>query len=71
MIHVLIDSRATHNFINLETAKRLGCQLEPIFSYVVSVASGSKVYGSYVSKGVKWKMKGTEFLSDMLVVPIG
>lgn len=32
VIHVLIDLGATHNFINLETGKRLGCQLEPISS---------------------------------------
>ncbi|PHT86534.1 hypothetical protein T459_08640 [Capsicum annuum] len=56
MVYVLINSGATHNFIDVGTAKRLGCQLEPVFSFAVSVENGSKVYGSYVSKDVKWKM---------------
>jgi len=29
-IHILIDSRSTHNFLDVNLAKGLGCKLEPL-----------------------------------------
>ncbi|KAG8380917.1 hypothetical protein BUALT_Bualt06G0066500 [Buddleja alternifolia] len=37
-IHILIDTGSTHNFIDVEAAKRLGCKLEATQCFPVSVA---------------------------------
>ncbi|XP_070015925.1 uncharacterized protein LOC142174252 [Nicotiana tabacum] len=55
-VHVLIDTGSTHNFLDLNTGKRLGCALTAISPFVVSVADGNK---------------GVSFDLDMLVLPIG
>ncbi|PHT68550.1 hypothetical protein T459_28037 [Capsicum annuum] len=61
VVHVLIDTRSTHNFLDLNTARRLGCMLTTISPFVVSVADRKKIQSNY----------GMTFDSDMLVLPIG
>ncbi|XP_016471483.2 uncharacterized protein LOC107793610 [Nicotiana tabacum] len=65
MVHVLIDTWSTHNFMDLDVAKRLGCNLETIPPFSVAVANGSKIHSRYMSKGITWKMQGVKFRSDM------
>lgn len=71
MVHILIDSGSTHNFMDLVVAKKLGCRLKTIPSFVVSVEDGSKVHSSVMTVGVTWKMQGVDFKADMLVIPLG
>lgn len=71
MVHVLIDSGSTHNFIDLTVAKRLGCRMEEVHPFAVSVGDGSKVHSSFMSREVHWKMQGVDFRADMLVIPLG
>ncbi|OIS97937.1 hypothetical protein A4A49_01646 [Nicotiana attenuata] len=70
-VQVLIDTGSTHNFLDLNTAKKLGCVLTAIAPFDVSVADGKKVKSNYICKKLMWKMKGVSFDSDMLVLPIG
>ena len=37
-IHVLIDLGITHNCLDVNLAKRLGCKIEPIAAQVVTIA---------------------------------
>ncbi|KAH0710443.1 hypothetical protein KY284_011870 [Solanum tuberosum] len=53
---VLIDTGSTHNFIDQEVAKRLGCQSSTIMAQSISVDDGRK---------------GTTFASDFLLLPLG
>lgn len=69
-VQVLIDTGSTHNFLDLNTAKKLGCVLTAISPFDVSVADG-KVQSNYICKRLVWKMQGVSFDSDMLVLPIG
>ncbi|PHT49607.1 hypothetical protein CQW23_09354 [Capsicum baccatum] len=70
-IHVLIDIGSTHNFLDYNTARKLGCLLTAITPFGVSVADGKKVQSNYMCKGLTWKMQGVTFDSDMLILPIG
>ncbi|XP_070026508.1 uncharacterized protein LOC142182249 [Nicotiana tabacum] len=56
MVHVLIDSRSTHNFMDLAMAKKLGCRLDTILSFSISIADGSKVHISVMVAWVTWKI---------------
>ncbi|GJT60944.1 zinc finger, CCHC-type containing protein [Tanacetum coccineum] len=40
VLHVLVDSRTTHNFLDLYTTKKLGCRLRKMYPLEVSVANG-------------------------------
>ena len=40
VLHILIDSWSTHNFLHLYTAKRLGCKKKKICPLQVSMANG-------------------------------
>ncbi|XP_075088549.1 uncharacterized protein LOC142170516 [Nicotiana tabacum] len=71
VVQVLIDTGSTHNFLDLNTAKKLGCVLTAIGPFDVSVANGKKVKSNNICKKLMWKMQGVSFDSDMLVLPIG
>ncbi|KAH0646588.1 hypothetical protein KY284_034472 [Solanum tuberosum] len=53
---VLIDNGSTHNFIDQEVAKRLGCQSTTIMAQSISVVDGRM---------------GTTVTSDFLLLPLG
>ena len=42
-LHILIDSGSTHNFLDVEVAKKLGCKLEKVGPMRVDVANGSSL----------------------------
>nr|GEU31625.1 gypsy/Ty3 retroelement polyprotein [Tanacetum cinerariifolium] len=43
MVHILIDCSSTHNFLDIHTAKKLGCRLAKTISMQVSVANGQRM----------------------------
>ncbi|KAG5600366.1 hypothetical protein H5410_031736 [Solanum commersonii] len=71
VVHVLIDTGSAHNFLNLNTSKKLGCVMTAISHFSISVADGKKIQSNYVCKKLAWKMQGVSFDSDILVLPIG
>ncbi|XP_060170844.1 uncharacterized protein LOC132601798 [Lycium barbarum] len=71
MVHVLVDSGATHNFMDITIARRLGMKIETIPAFSVAIANGNKVYSKFMSRKVEWKMQGVDFMADMLVIPLG
>lgn len=71
VIHILIDTGSTHNFLDYETAYRLGCPLKVIPVVPVAIANSKKIDCSHISDGFSWKMQGVEFSSDMLILASG
>ena len=55
-LHILIDSESTHNFLDFQMAKKLGCRIEPIQSPAITVVDGNKLQCQYVCKEFKWKL---------------
>ncbi|GKB97942.1 putative mitochondrial protein [Tanacetum coccineum] len=47
LLHILIDSGSTHNFLDLSTAKKLGCKTSKMCPLQVSVANGQQPWCSY------------------------
>lgn len=70
-LHVLIDSGSTHNFLDIEAAKRLGCKSNAFDSLRVVVADGTQLNVSAVVRGFQWTIQQTKFTSDMLLIPLG
>lgn len=42
-LSILVDSGSTHNFLDPQTAKQIGCQTLKTSKLIVTVADGSKV----------------------------
>lgn len=60
----LVDSGATHNFVDPSTAKRLGLQLQSTHSFAIEEADGEKV-------ARKFCCRSTKLCTDLLVVFLG
>ena len=71
LLHILMDSGSTHNFLDIYTAKRLGCRLRSTCPLQVSVAGGTKLVSQYMVKGFQWKIQGVVFETDVMLLPLG
>ncbi|XP_040873462.1 uncharacterized protein [Glycine max] len=70
-LHVLIDNGSTHNFLDIEVAKRLGCKSNAFDSLSMVVADGTQLNVFVVVRGFQWGIQQTKFTSDMLLIPLG
>jgi len=70
-IHILIDSGSTHNFLDDKLARKLGCKLEHVPAQSVTIAGGNKLQCHYICKDFKWWLHGTEFRSEVYLLPLG
>ncbi|XP_019258306.1 PREDICTED: uncharacterized protein LOC109236565 [Nicotiana attenuata] len=70
-LQVLIDTGSTHNFIDEEVSRKLGCKPSPIAEQSISVADGRRVQTASVCRNLQWLLQGTTFSSDFLLLPLG
>ena len=70
-IHILIDFGSTHNFLDLNLAKKLGLRLTPIKSVFVDVADGNRLECASMCKDLKWSLRGTSLTTEVLLLPLG
>ena len=70
-VHILIDSGSTHNFLDLEYAKTLGCELEQIPPQAVSVADGNHIACQHQCKGFTWSVQDKLFKADVMLIQLG
>ncbi|XP_056860229.1 uncharacterized protein LOC130508648 [Raphanus sativus] len=69
-LHILIDPGSTHNFLDLQVAKTLGCNLTSITPMPVAAASGDLIT-NYKCSDFVWKTQGYEFKSEVRTLRLG
>jgi len=69
-LHILIDSRNTHNFLDEGVAKKLCCLITDIPILSVAVADGARVSITSTVKQFSWILQNTGFISYMLLIPL-
>ncbi|KAG5575914.1 hypothetical protein H5410_056048 [Solanum commersonii] len=69
-LQILIDTGSTHNFIDEEMARHLGCKASTIMEQSISVADGRKVQIASICRNLQWLLQGTTFSSDFLLLPL-
>ncbi|GKA51258.1 retrotransposable element Tf2 [Tanacetum coccineum] len=69
-IHILKDSGSTHNFLDCNTTKKLGCPLTSTYHLQVIVANGNNMMTSKMCR-MKWSLHGEDFVADMMILPLG
>ena len=55
-LHILIDSRSTHNLLDLATAKKSGCHIKNTCPLEVAVANDSWLFSNSMRKNFKWQL---------------
>jgi hypothetical protein len=70
-LHILVDSGSTHNFLDINVAKILGCNIRQTCPSTVTVAGGKQLLSVSECKGFTWKLKGQTFVSDVMLLPLG
>ncbi|XP_028201841.1 uncharacterized protein LOC114386028 [Glycine soja] len=70
-LHILIDNGSTHNFLDVNVAKKLGCKIEDMDPVSVIVADRARVQINTMVKGFSWLIQNTIFSSDILLLPLG
>ncbi|XP_048502834.1 uncharacterized protein LOC125498635 [Beta vulgaris subsp. vulgaris] len=69
--HILVDLGSTHNFLDLNLAKKLGCAIESIPAQAVAVADGNQLNCQHVCKEFQWSMQGQSFVADVMLISLG
>lgn len=70
-IHVLIDCGSTHNFFDLDYAKKTGCKLKETTPFYVDLAGNKRIISKYECKNFTWRMQGVQFHTDIMILPLG
>ena len=70
-LHILVDSGSTHNCLDINLAKRLGCNIRKTCQLSVTMAGGRKLLSVSECKGFTWKLKGQTFMSGVMLLPRG
>lgn len=58
---ILVDSGSTHSFLDLETAKKIGCPITRAVPMRVTIADGNHILSWHTCHKFKWKIHGMEF----------
>ncbi|XP_074298515.1 uncharacterized protein LOC141629403 [Silene latifolia] len=66
-IHILIYSGNTHNFMDVNLAKQLGCKVDKITPQAVTVANGNHL----ACQSICWVLQNHTFVTDALLIPLG
>ncbi|GKC91516.1 reverse transcriptase [Tanacetum coccineum] len=70
-LHILVECSSTYNFMDLNIAKKLGCQLISACPLQVEVAGGNNLISNYICKGFAWRCRGEEFETNVMLFSLG
>ncbi|GKC38323.1 reverse transcriptase [Tanacetum coccineum] len=71
VVHIIIDYGSTHNFLDIHTAKKLGCKLAKTTPMQVSVANGQRIMNTFVCHDMKWSLQNEVLSSDVMLLQLG
>ncbi|GJW23762.1 reverse transcriptase [Tanacetum coccineum] len=70
-IHILIDYGSTHNFLDKNMAKQLGCDIRNTCPLAVTVVDGNNLVTDSECKQFKWQFGPHSFTTDVMLLPLG
>ncbi|GKC72678.1 gypsy/ty3 retroelement polyprotein, partial [Tanacetum coccineum] len=70
-VHILVDCGATHNFLDVNVAKQVGCKTNKTYPLEVAVGGGRKLISNAVCKNFELQLQGETFYIDMMILPLG
>lgn len=70
-ITILVDSGATHSFVDPKIVKQVRLEIQEHSVLEVSVANGERMYCNQVCRKLRWFMQGHQFEYDLRVLKLG
>ncbi|KAF2320213.1 hypothetical protein GH714_026015 [Hevea brasiliensis] len=70
ILHVLVDTGSTHNFLSTKMASKLKCELQKAAGISVEVANGQQLQCEGFCKNFTWSMQGLEFHAEVYVLAL-
>lgn len=70
LVHILVDSGSTHNFLDLSFSKKLGLQLEEVSAQAVTIIDGNHIVCKYICRNFSWLMSGRKFSTEVILIPL-
>ncbi|MCH88177.1 hypothetical protein A2U01_0009060, partial [Trifolium medium] len=71
LLHILLDSGSTHNFLDLEVAKSMGCKLDAISPLSVTSGGGHQLEAVFICRDFQWQLQQGQFTAAVIVLPLG
>ncbi|GJX35380.1 putative mitochondrial protein [Tanacetum coccineum] len=71
LVHILVDCRSTHNFLDKNIVKKLGCSIRPIGPLAVTMADDNNLVTTSEGRNFKWQFDNTTFTTDVMLLPLG
>lgn len=71
LLTILLDSGSTHSFLDMETARQIGCIHKEARPMRVTVANGNQLMSLYSCPMFKWKIQGIEFENLVRLIQLG
>ncbi|XP_019224822.1 PREDICTED: uncharacterized protein LOC109206457 [Nicotiana attenuata] len=68
-LSILIDTGSSHNFIDPELVKHLGCKVQSTKPQLVAAANGNMMVDRVCT--ITWLLQGAEFSAEFLLLPLG
>lgn len=69
-VHILIDSRITHNFIDEFTVKKFGCQVSSCPTLIVVIVDRNRIKCDQMCAALTWKIQSQQFKIDLLTLSL-
>lgn len=69
-LHILVDPGSTHNFLDINIASQIGCQLETTKLMSVKAATSGTLLTNYKCAAFTWKVQGSSFTTEIRTVPL-
>nr|GEX08805.1 reverse transcriptase [Tanacetum cinerariifolium]GEY01913.1 reverse transcriptase [Tanacetum cinerariifolium] len=70
LLHIFIDCGSTHNFLDRNMAKKLGCNIKVTCPLSVTVADENKLVTTSECKQFKWQVGLHHFSTDAMLLPL-
>lgn len=70
-LHILIDSGNTHNSLNIQVAKKLGCKIEALNPLQVTMTDGNKLKIQAMVKNIIRTLQQNNFQANMMLIRLG
>nr|GEY44554.1 reverse transcriptase [Tanacetum cinerariifolium] len=70
VVHTLVDCGSTHNFLDWNITRKLGCKLRKMCPLEVFVENGMVMSSKYECKDFYWEFQGVTYTTDVMILPL-
>ncbi|GKA55268.1 gypsy/ty3 retroelement polyprotein [Tanacetum coccineum] len=70
-LHILVDCGSTHNFLDAQVAKQLGCHTRQTCPLQIAIPGGRSLESTTICPDFTWTLQGETFTTTVMILPLG